>query len=137
MRKGTYLLFLTLRRQQRISIGSLGVIDIGEGEYCYVGSAMNGLDSRLKRHFSGEKKIRWHIDRLTVPADAKEAYVSLHPIGECELSAMAERCGCTPVFKGFGCSDCRCATHLFHVTEASKQKLLNMSDTIPFLHQYD
>ena len=130
-RKGTYLLFLTFAETQEIHTGSLGILAV-KGEYCYVGSALNGIDSRIKRHFSKEKKTRWHIDHLTLSADTTEAYISLVPIPECTLSEMAENSGCIPVFKGFGCSDCRCRTHLFSINETSKQKLLNMSNAAPF-----
>jgi len=132
MLKGTYLLFMTFLNDRRVDAGSLGAIEINAGEYCYVGSAMNGLRRRIERHLSPEKTIRWHIDRLTVTADAKEAFVSLAPIPECELAEMAEREGCIPVFKGFGCSDCRCDTHLFATDGRSKQRLLDSSDTVPF-----
>ena len=130
-RKGTYLLFLTFRNKISVNIGSLGTADIGPGEYCYTGSAMNGLDGRLKRHFAKEKNIRWHIDRLTVTADSMEAYVSL-TVPECTLSEMAAESGCRPVHKGFGCSDCKCGTHLFSVDGNSKEKLLNMSGATLF-----
>ncbi|MDR2866172.1 MAG: GIY-YIG nuclease family protein [Methanomassiliicoccaceae archaeon] len=137
MHKGTYLLFLEFRAQRTVDIGKLGTITVEEGEYCYVGSAMNGLGSRIRRHLSDKKKIHWHIDHLTTIADAMEAYVSLPPTDECELSRMAKESGGLEVFKGFGCSDCRCHTHLFLMNGASKPKLLNMSDTVPFLQGYE
>jgi len=132
MLKGTYLLFMTFICDKRADVGSLGTVRIDAGEYCYVGSAMNGLRRRIERHLSSEKIMHWHIDRLTVLADRKEAFVSLGPVDECELAAMAEREGCIPTVKGFGCSDCRCRTHLFTVDERSKQRLLKASDTVPF-----
>ena len=133
MRKGTYLLFLTFGGPRKTGVGSLGQLEICAGEYCYVGSAMNGMDGRIRRHFSKDKKMHWHIDRLTVSADVMEAYVPLTHIEECTLSAIAEGCGCIPVFKGFGCSDCACATHIFFVTEGSKQKLTAAAGARPFL----
>ena len=131
-RKGTYLLFLVFRRPCSVTAGALGMLDIPPGEYCYVGSAMNGLDERLERHLSREKRIRWHIDHLTMSADEMYAFVSLPPVPECALSETAERCGCRPVFKGFGCSDCRCGTHLFLTDEASKQRLLRETGVTSF-----
>ena len=132
-RKGTYLLFLMFRNPAELNAGSLGKLFLNAGEYCYTGSAMNGLDNRIERHLKREKKVRWHIDNLTICADDIEAYMSLDPVPECILSRTASECGCTPVFKGFGCSDCRCATHLFFVNEVSKQKLLNATGAVPFL----
>jgi Uri superfamily endonuclease len=130
MRKGTYLLFLTFNSTHEINVGALGTLHIDEGEYCYVGSAMNGLDSRVIRHFSREKKIRWHIDPLTLLADGMEAFTS--DIPECTLATIALNGGCVPVFRGFGSSDCVCHTHLFTVDINSKEKLLETSSALPF-----
>ena len=137
MIKGTYILFMRFLSDRGTEVGSLGTVHICAGEYCYVGSAMNGLRRRIERHLSYEKTVRWHIDRLTMIADSKEAFVSLAPIPECELAEIAEREGCTPVLKGFGCSDCRCRTHLFAVDKISKQKLLKSSGTVPFSSKPD
>jgi Uri superfamily endonuclease len=93
---------------------------------------MNGLEQRIRRHLSEEKKIHWHIDNLTVIADAMEAYVSLEPIKECALAKMAAESGCVPAAKGFGCSDCRCGTHLFITDERSKKELLKATSVVPF-----
>jgi len=128
---------MTFLTPRSVSVGSLGTIEIDAEEYCYVGSAMNGLDGRIGRHLREEKKIRWHIDRLTISADVKEAYVPSEHIRECVLSEMAQSSGCIPVHKGFGCSDCRCGTHLFLVDGNSKRKLLNMSDASLFAKKYD
>ncbi|MDR0791421.1 MAG: GIY-YIG nuclease family protein [Methanomassiliicoccaceae archaeon] len=131
MRKGTYVLFMTFRIPHILSVGTLGPLNINAGEYCYIGSAMNGLDSRIMRHLSGEKKMRWHIDRLTIVADGMEAYTSAG-IGECGLARIAVSSGCVPVFKGFGSSDCECDTHLFAVDGHSKEELLRRSAVLPF-----
>ena len=121
---GTYALFLTFSGTIRKEIGALGTIVFEEGEYCYIGSAMNGLEHRIRRHLSREKKIRWHIDRLTVSADSAEAYFSQSP-DECGLRAVAEECGMRPTAKGFGCSDCGCDTHLLMSDGTSKDRFVN------------
>jgi Uri superfamily endonuclease len=131
MRKGSYLLFMTFPQPMTTDVGSLGTLRVGKGEYCYAGSAMNGLDQRIGRHLAKEKKVRWHIDRLTTAADAAEAFVSFDK-SECALAAIAEECGCAPMFKGFGSSDCGCRTHLFLVDERSKQELLKRSAVLRF-----
>ena len=113
-REGTYALVLTFAAAAEAEVGALGTCRLEPGTYCYVGSAMNGLDHRIGRHMAASKAIRWHIDRLTVLDCAKEAYASFpDPVPECELGRIAAACGATPVLKGFGCSDCRCSTHLF------------------------
>jgi len=129
--KGAYILFVTLRNAVTVNVGRLGGLTFKEGEYCYAGSAMNGLDQRIKRHFSKNKKIHWHIDRLTVIADGTEAFVSFAH-SECALARMAEECGCEPSFRGFGSSDCGCRTHLFRVDAATKKELLKRSAATPF-----
>ena len=129
--KGAYLLFVTLRDTITVNVGSLGDLTFKEGGYCYAGSAMNGLDQRIRRHFSKDKKIHWHIDRLTVIADGIEAFVSFAH-SECALARIAEECGCEPSFLGFGSSDCGCRTHLFSVDAATKKELLKRSATVPF-----
>ncbi|MGI5964529.1 MAG: GIY-YIG nuclease family protein [Candidatus Methanomethylophilaceae archaeon] len=130
MRKGTYLLSLTLLSDKEIDVGSRGKIRFPAGKYFYAGSAMNGLDRRIGRHFSREKKMRWHIDYLTVRADAMEAYVSESPgeIGECRLAETMEKAGWTPV-KGFGCSDCGCYSHLFRAAEKDSSEPLKVLDS--------
>ena len=104
IRRGTYILAMTLRSDIRIEVGSLGGILFPAGEYCYAGSAMNGLDQRIRRHLSADKKIHWHIDRLTAAAYSTVAFESCgDSIPECTLARMAEDAGGIPFADGFGC----------------------------------
>ncbi len=124
-RGGTYVLLLDFFSSMDIEVGRLGVLHFEPGRYCYVGSAMGGLDQRLSRHLRDDKKVRWHVDRLTIPADRREAWESYPDcVGECDLAHCAEECGMVPVHPGFGCSDCRCRTHLFMVPEGSDRRLI-------------
>lgn len=133
IRKGTYVLAIALGSDHDIEVGALGTLHFDEGVYCYVGSAMNGLDQRVSRHISKDKRVRWHIDRLTMAADSVEAYESypIH-IPECTLARMAEGCGMTPSHRGFGCSDCDCPTHLFMSDEDSIRRLVSAADLSVF-----
>ena len=125
VRRGTYILLLDFSSPFDIQVGALGTLHFDPGRYCYVGSAMGGLDQRLRRHLSRDKKVRWHIDRLTVRADAAEAWESYPEyIEECDLAHLAEGCGMVPVHNGFGCSDCGCRTHLFLVPEGADSNLI-------------
>ena len=55
--KGYYCLIINLDNDSEIEIGKrLGKINFDKGYYVYVGSAMNSLEARLKRHLSDEKK---------------------------------------------------------------------------------
>ncbi len=113
--KGSYLLILHLPSATEIRIGKLGTINFDPGFYIYTGSAMNNLEKRLKRHFSVDKKLWWHIDYLTINAESFYALAILHQRLECslatELSAVFDQ------IRSFGCSDCKCNSHLFYSWE--------------------
>jgi len=116
VRKGTYVLFLRFDSAKDIEVGALGMQHIPRGYYCYVGSALAGLDQRLSRHLSKDKKLKWHIDHLTSVCDRSFAYESSGDyIEECDLAGLVEDNGAEPFIKGFGCSDCDCFSHLFRV----------------------
>ena len=129
IRKGTYVLAITLGSDQDITVGALGTLHFKKGLYCYVGSALGGLDSRVARHLSKDKVLKWHADYLTTRADRVEAYISYPDyIDECELAEMAINYGLEPSFKGFGCSDCRCCTHLFKTDKKHLASLIKNAD---------
>jgi Uri superfamily endonuclease len=118
IRKGTYILRMGFDEDLEVAVGSLGTCRLPAGEYSYVGSAMGGLDQRISRHMAPDKRLRWHIDRLTTVADRGEAFESEGSVNpECSLAAALLRLGAVPSVKGFGCSDCGCRTHLFMVGE--------------------
>ena len=117
-RKGTYVLAISLGSDQDIEVGALGILHFEKGLYCYVGSALGGLDSRVSRHQRKDKVLKWHADYITTRADSVDAYISYPDyIEECDLAKMAEDAGMEPSYKGFGCSDCKCDTHLFKTDE--------------------
>ena len=134
IRKGTYVLFLRFGEDIETEVGSLGTVRLCAGDYCYVGSAMNGLDQRVSRHLSNEKKKRWHIDYLTMMCGDMAAYE--HEGGgltECGLSELLLNIGSTPAAKGFGCSDCGCQTHLYRVDgERTRKALEDLGMTVFF-----
>ena len=111
--KGCYLLFLKFYEPKIIEVGRLGEFEFF-GSYVYVGSGMNNVLKRVERHFRRDKRLRWHIDYLTVEAD--EMHVLIIPSDvkiECELAKFfaAHFDG----VEGFGCSDCDCYSHLFRI----------------------
>ena len=126
VRKGTYVLFVTLGSDRNITVGARGPHLFKAGTYCYVGSAMAGLDQRLTRHLAHEKTLKWHIDYLTTVCDSSEAWISYpEPIPECELADRVRALGGIPEMEHFGCSDCRCLTHLFRVDAGTKADLVS------------
>jgi len=110
--RGSYCLLIAVPRRYRIPIGALGVMEFRNGFYAYVGSAMGGLQARIKRHQSRVKRVRWHIDYLLEKGRVQGVLYA--PTGErleCRLARSMERVFRS--FPGFGSSDCRCPSHLF------------------------
>jgi sugar fermentation stimulation protein A len=102
-----------------LRVGKLGVFTFPAGYYVYTGSAMRGLRARLDRHRRRRKKLWWHIDYLLRRAEIVEVVdVPTRRRVECALNrrvlAMA---GARVVVRGFGASDCSCATHLVYLGE--------------------
>ncbi len=110
---GSYLLVIDLAEEKRIEVGRLGPILFVEGTYVYAGSAKNGLFPRLKRHFSEEKKIHWHIDYLL--EESRPLYALAFEdltTTECALGQFVSQFPGSRPINDFGCSDCKCQTHL-------------------------
>ncbi len=111
--KGAYVLYVQVAGSRDITIGMLGRMRFRRGYYAYVGSALNGIESRILRHLRKEKKTHWHIDYLL--QNAEIVGVLCLRSDKREECCIAEKFGkdfvCVP---GFGCSDCRCPSHLFY-----------------------
>lgn len=114
MMKGCYCLIICIDDENTIEIGKrLGEITFKKGYYVYVGSAMNSLPARIRRHLSDEKKLHWHIDYLLKNAKITDViYNESSKKIECELSKCLEEKA--DGIKGFGCSDCMCESHLYY-----------------------
>ena len=110
--KGCYCLTIHLNNTKTIKVGRLGKINFKKGYYVYVGSAMNSLESRLKRHLSEDKKLHWHIDYLLKKAEITCIIYNENKKVECELSQFLKTK--TEGVKNFGCSDCECESHLYY-----------------------
>lgn len=110
--KGSYILLIEFKKYQEIQVGKIGKIFFKKGYYAYIGSALNGLENRIKRHLRSEKKMHWHIDYLLQHSEVKDVFYkeSLEKI-ECGIAQKFEK---TSSIKGFGCSDCACESHLFY-----------------------
>lgn len=113
--KGAYVLLIRLDRAVTASAGRSTPGTLPAGTYFYAGSAhgAGGLAARLKRHFRQDKKIHWHIDRLTVQASSLAAF-AVTGGNECRLAALLLDSGDFEIaLPGFGSTDCRaCASHL-------------------------
>jgi Uri superfamily endonuclease len=118
--RGSYVLLIRLDDESVISVGNQGRITFLPGYYAYAGSAMNGLRHRLSRHINSEKKKHWHIDYLLERAAIID--IAVHETDSKSECAIAGALGSEfDIVPGFGCSDCRCPSHLFY---SSKQRRL-------------
>ncbi len=109
---GIYILLMELPKTGRIRTGSLGTLEFPGGLYAYAGSAQGGLEKRIERHRRKGKKLFWHIDYLLEKAKILDIYAKEAPKSQECGTAKALARGFKPV-PGFGCSDCRCKSHLF------------------------
>lgn len=112
--KGCYCLIIDVKTDRTIEIGKrLGSVQFNKGFYVYVGSAMNSLYARINRHLSDDKKLHWHIDYLSKNAEITDVI--------CNISSRKIECDLSKIIslkangiKGFGCSDCKCESHLYY-----------------------
>jgi Uri superfamily endonuclease len=114
--KGIYVLVIQVKNEVALGVGALGTLTFKPGVYAYVGSAQANLEQRVKRHLRKEKRLFWHIDYLLDSEVAKIVrvlYQDADKSGECAIADRLSEKG-EPV-AGFGCSDCRCGSHLFRV----------------------
>lgn len=90
---------------------------------------MRGIEQRVRRHLSSDKKVHWHIDYFLQQAQIQDVfYKESNQKEECDV-ALSFRSFYKGFF-GFGCTDCSCESHLFH---ASKQQLIDCIDELGFL----
>ncbi len=117
-----YILFIKVDRDTVLSVGSLGEIKFKKGVYVYVGSGGRNIYKRIGRHFKREKRLRWHIDYLTTRYQPYKAWIIQgKDLDEERLVAtLIER---YPYVKGFGASDSRHPSHLFHLNNNELKKL--------------
>jgi Uri superfamily endonuclease len=119
MEGGTYGLVLELARDIELEVGSLGKVRLPSGIYVYAGSAKVALLHRLERHARREKRVHWHIDRLTVLPSC--CVLGAYVFGEggpseCRLVELISKVeGAKVLPPGFGSSDHRCGGHLVHL----------------------
>lgn len=127
MIKGSYLLVIWLNDAKQIMVRKLGYVNFSRGWYIYVGSALSGVHQRVKRHMRISKKLHWHIDYLLLYAEIIDVYYfeSVNRI-ECEIAGFLSA-NCETV-KGFGCSDCKCNSHLFFCRLKEPLEVISLFD---------
>jgi len=124
MTKGIYALIIKIKEQIALTIGKNRRYNFFPGYCVYIGSALGkystNIENRLKRHFSPNKKIFWHIDYLlnSPKVEAIKAfYAKTDKTKECELALRMNNYGNSDLSRAFGNSDCKagCKTHLFFI----------------------
>jgi sugar fermentation stimulation protein A len=114
---GSYIVILRMKRDRRVSIGSLGEVRFRNGYYLYVGSARTNLTKRIEHHRRVNRKPHWHIDQLRAEADFHVAIpVRASDDLECEIAAALGGISDWKI-PHFGSSDCSCDTHLFGMAD--------------------
>lgn len=120
--KGSYVLIIKIDRDRNLRIGKLGTVGFKKGYYAYVGSALNGLNGRIRRHISNRKSLHWHVDYLLKEGKITDVYVkSAEEKEECDIADLLSLR--FQSIKNFGSSDCKCRGHLFFST--NKKELIN------------
>lgn len=137
--KGSYCLLINLKQDSKITVGKLGKVDFKKGYYIYVGSALNSLEGRIKRHLKDDKKIFWHIDYFLAHKNAEildVVFTVSDAKWECKIAEGIADKGVG--IKNFGCSDCKCHSHLFFFEEFidSKNSCLNAFEELNLNSRY-
>lgn len=116
--KGIYILIIQLNKNVNVTVGKLGKLSFQKGLYAYVGSAQTNLEKRIQRHHRKEKRMFWHIDYLLQCPNSKIVKVYYKTVNKTEECTIANMIAAEGEFvAGFGCSDCHCKSHLFHIKD--------------------
>ena len=112
-----------------------GTLDFLPGYYVYVGSASGpgGVSARSQRHCRQRKKLRWHIDDLCEVTTPVKAWCGFGGrdlehgwAGIFVCRKIFSRGGGLTAIPGFGCSNCRCVSHLFATDAAPDPQLFGV-----------
>lgn len=112
--KGHYVLISHLESPASVRVGRLGALALPSGFFGYVGSALGGIEGRLRRYLGPlPVRPRWHIDYLLAFARPLGAvWGTAHQGRECPLAGFLA--STFTRIRGFGSTDCRCPGHLVH-----------------------
>ena len=117
-RGGTYILVLRLEREIFVEAGKLGRVGLDAGWYAYCGSAFGpgGVAARCRHHRKVSARPHWHVDYLRAVAQLEQIWFSHLPerLEHAWAGLLGASRGARAIHPGFGSSDCRCVTHLYH-----------------------
>jgi Uri superfamily endonuclease len=116
---GTYALILKSETYASMQVGRLGELELRPGYYIYIGSAFGsgGVKARVERHWQVGKRKHWHIDYLREHVTPIKAWISYEAdhLEHLWAQTLYDTSEFSPI-QGFGCSDCKCFSHLFHTS---------------------
>lgn len=122
---GTYVLLLHNEADRTVQVGRWREISFDKGYYLYVGSAFGpgGVRARVGRHMREAKSLRWHIDYLRDATDAIAVWVQYGKQRmEHVWASKLLQSDTLAAVDGFGCSDCKCLSHLFYSSPKPSDK---------------
>jgi len=136
---GVYILCMRAPRSRDIVIGKRGTLHADENAiYLYIGSALNGLRSRLGRHLARSgKNIHWHVDHLLQVLEIfRICYAITDERKECAISIeINQQSNIFKAIDGIGNSDCRsCPSHLYRYLETGTPETLDAGLRAAFDH---
>jgi len=116
---GSYALVLHSAARRTIRVGALGRVTIPSGFLIYVGSAFGpgGIRARVGRHARKSKPAHWHIDYVRRHVALEEVWWTTATARQEHQWARRLARRLVAAAPGFGASDCRCPTHLYHTIE--------------------
>lgn len=118
--KGTYAVIFQCLYRGSQRVGQWGWISLRKGYYVYIGSAFGpgGVKARVSRHYRTPIRPHWHIDYLRRFMHPVAVWYTYDPRRlEHQWAKVFLKMDYMSSFRGFGCSDCDCYSHLFFTLE--------------------
>jgi sugar fermentation stimulation protein A len=122
-----------------IKIGKIGHVRIEKGVYLYTGSALGrggtSLEGRISRHYRRKKRVKWHVDFLTVRPEViikRAICLQSSERFECRINQkIMTKLAAKPLAPHAGATDCNCDGHLLSINFADGSKgVLNRLEQI-------
>ena len=140
--RGTYTLLLACKRPFNLRIGKLGLTKVEKGYYLYTGSALGtgavSLEQRIARHRRRDKRVKWHVDYLTVHREITVVNVICTEINErleCQINQqIMSNLNGEPIIRRAGASDCKCSGHLLSVRLLDSKAIMSKLKQIYAMH---
>jgi Uri superfamily endonuclease len=124
--KGSYFLLIYNKKTAHVKFGKKHMNKFPQGFYIYVGSAMGESNTSIRHRLTRYIKIadntqsenfHWHIDYFLRSPLTSIKMIMILPNSvvkeECSLSELIQEYSDDNI-NGFGCSDCKCKSHLYY-----------------------